>query len=1122
MKGKKLFQKIIVFLVVLNLIFGFNFNISLLNPRPVRASVVPAVPTVDPSNFFANLWRNIKETGLDTIGWVISQTVLKRLEKRIIDWGMGRKSDSNEPFMITDWNDYFHQAINRGAAKFVEEFDQADIAPGIKSELRKLGIDKYAQDIKTYTEKARSTLKDVLGTKYDDFVKSGYSLSVGGWKGWEAQFEPQNNLWGQYLMAIEEREKMEEQEKEAAQNQAQAAHGYKNETTTIETDIDACKEDCQKKQEDLDLCLASGLGTDMSPACLKDFPEGWSKKKCEEECDMRPGIAIKKRIKNWGQHIEGYMKNAFGADIQKIISTDEISELLGILFSAALNKTIGIGLGPFRVNNTSEIEKRRFESKNRFGYYRDFKKSQTLEDKRDIRSKILNEILGTIKNISESSIPDQCKKLYFQKLHDVESEIDDVLTPSAEALYVGLEGVNLRPDYAVLDPTLAPFPVFGHGYSKIPENKYPPKCKKVIKDLGDNATCKDLKSGLVLLNPKTAINKKDKSIKISVTNPNDDKCSCLFDDDALNCPPSPYPPFSSVDSVKKFQHSKALKIKQTRYNACKMAHNTIYDRCEDCLKKADEKCNQNSEEQKQNCINDKCSNYNGIGIIKNNKIVNLKDIEDENGNKIGGLEFYNRCKIEEQKDNCYTCLREYFMPAKYCQQTADYVARALTKYPVTTLLDRSSFTGDCGMFIGLRIKELMNMGGQCDDNCTYSGTAGRATLPYDLSLICRIMPDFTYQPPDVNDSNGEYNNEGKSYERPPEITCATACKVTKKQLEDITDFKPGFGDCVPRTINVGGAEPFNAISYGAYLVKGKCCAALNGGNFEKYLACIGSNEKKKEEKKECGVDAYTNPKKKPECYCSEGYRPLAIAWLDDHTVYNTTASVATYHSFTVSDDIYNEIKENNDVEVGTSTVPGGATYFISTKDIVPSKGERESISICAKPPKNTTSSINLLKIGPIEPPPIPPTPPSSGVVCQGLSDWVQEKDWGWGAHYCKDPNASPCFEAGDINPLVNSIRNNSSIIWKKTSSRKAQNCTLGADKWHIGNIIKNHKGEKLYFGSYQNKIHDPAFAPEHKFCFRNAKGDMMGYGGICIKCHPDDPGYPTYGTGIDQCNNKQQ
>lgn len=832
------------------LIFGLIL-ISLPKPAQAVADVIGG-PWQPPAT--------IKELLLDTIGHTITQTILGVLKQKIMDWGHGRKSDAMQPFQVSDWVEYFKDAIALGAAKWITQefeqvFDTADeFQRNMKNTLDSLGFGTYAQDLLTYSQYARPTLQDDLGNRYQGFVDSGYSLGRGGWDAWFSMMKPQNNIFGQVLMAERARRTAEEQEKEAADKETAVSSGVKNETAATQTDIEACRENCE-------------FGNVVRTS---DEVEA-----CQQQCENRPGMVLKKTIKNWGSDIHGLMTKSLGADIDRLISVDELTELMGVLFSALVNKAVNMGLAfGTSIIQPSSSQRARAKTKTQFSYQRVFKKEQTTEDIKDVRSQTLSNILKSMQQLSRSITT--CKDEELMKYDDYVKNLDDIFSPSVEALYIGLEGVNLKPDYEVLDPPFAPYTVYGYSWDEVPASKFPDKCKGITDqlNLGANATCRSIRSGL---EPRYSTN-----------------CErCMYDHDSLNCPPAPYPPqpYPKTGQPDPWASETLMKQKSDFWWNCKNQYNQTIDRCDECLKKADEKCNQLDGEQKNQCILAICGNYSDIG-------GNIR------GTIADGLDFYNKCLIEEKKEACYTCEKEYFMPANYCGETHDYMARSIMKYPALVKKVRTGFLkADHEIWLGIYDKTTNEqLGGECNNNDDKDDL--------DLSVICRIMPDFTY-----------------AGERVCETRCSQAGltgQALTDALKDITDFRPHGKDCGNLKLPIGGKGTHQPVSDGVFHTRAKCCGALWQNDPEKYAICVGAGATAASEPEETKCGTGQPLTWEPWCFCPEGWRPLSRT----RTRTGGLAEGRTSPGGDCDANSFTNTNNNRSLLVYTNNDPWSDTYFI--------------------------------------------------------------------------------------------------------------------------------------------------------------------------------------------------
>jgi len=628
----------------------------------------------------------------------------------------------------------------------------------------------------------------------------------------------------------------------------------------------------------------STLTTGSSDACESD------KAACISNCSRIPFVPLATAISNLGSSIHASLDKALGADLSRIINVSEITQLAGIFFQALFNKAInGMGLA-FNSLKATPNQQNRSQVRDNYSYLRQFDKTTVgTTTKRDARANIVASLDRSIQQFNRGIV--SCNSDEMMTYQDWRKNITDILQSNVEGLYVGIAGVNIQPDIVTLDPPYAPYPVYGYSWGEVFPTKVPGKCRALLTKLNmlSNSTCSDIISGL---EPNYGLEETETSTTTqcndSIDNdgdglidyPNDTGCSsaldnsegtgsgggkgdvcefdpslpqcpgrtpyamdlipgfgnspcipCMYDHDALNCPRGPVPPqpYPSVTGSSFFDSvlgrvgtitastvwtSAILQQKNELRDSCTGPYTTALLRCDACVKAFDEKCaNLNTAEEKSNCIERNCNNY-----------ADVVDIVIDP--PTSALDFYGKCLIEEQKDACFSCLKEYYMPATYCEQLRDYVARMVIKYPAITV---NKYAKNEGEFRGLYDQSIAAMGGLCNDN--------DGAEPISIALICRALPDFSYQGAKI---------------------CASRCNhgtlpMTTAQLTDVTDFRPDEADCNNETLpahtgnagggtadGVGGKMPFADIDAGVLATRGTCCADFWQKDRRNYQTCVGA------------------------------------------------------------------------------------------------------------------------------------------------------------------------------------------------------------------------------------------------------------------------------------------
>jgi hypothetical protein len=1163
----KIFQKIIVFMIIFSLLISPVFN--LLTFRPKQAKALDGGGAI---------MLFLKEIGLDLISAFLRDVVIKNLERKIMDWSMGRNTDANEPFAVIDWTKFFHEALDYASARFIQQYNLTSYCAPIQLSLgSRFGLTTYYFDRPTYPMFASCTLDQIVDN-VENFMRNP-RISVYGMDAWRTLTQPQNNILGSYFLAQEELEKIEEEEDRAADKETAVSNGYKNETATTKTDVDACKEGCtQKSNQD---CIDECGGRSATEQCVEDCLANQGQA-CLDSCENLPGVAVEKTIKNLGSQIYGRVEKTLDTHIERIISVEEITELVSIFFTALINKaTNGMGL-MFNALFASKTDRARAENKDQYAYRREFQKTLTTEKKTDARSQVLNNVLKAVQQLDRSIIA--CKEAEMIPYDDWTKEVADVIENNVEALYVGLHGANIKPDFEVLDHPLAPYTVYGYSWGEVPWQKIPDKCRTVIqqyyvgtgmddagaKSAALSATCQKIVSNLEPPTPTLADLQADGKT-VWTTNPTTDCTRCMYDHDHLNCEPGPYPPQKYADALKGELWTDTIhQQKDEFWWWCKGTYNATINRCDECLKKADEKCNQTDQTQKEACISSVCNNYNDINI--QNLLSTDNPATDINET---ALDFYGRCLIEEQQEACYTCLSEYYVPAYICTDVFDYTSRSIMKYPAVVKRERSG-ADDKGEIWGLANTDILGRGDQCDDNYDPQNL--------NLALICRIMPEFTF---------------GTQ-------SCRTTCNkagMTQEQLLDITDFRPNDKDCANATIAAcptnnttcdnrppgGGRNPWNPVNDGVRRIRGKCCAASAVDNPATYAMCVGGGTSGNAEDLCKGAGKWWL---RPECWCKEGERPFGEASTSypkpllccpttdrdcygarDYTNSPSCRKACGNLEFTVPN-----MNKRNLTTVKTNAAPGGSVVVISSgkctsngsdcfysmsnpslyerlaeifEPLLPSIAYAQECSCntgadCADDERCAQRPLRCCPRGEID------CPYSGECVPRlmgGNCNCNNDSECSGETPICDLPvpgESLPCTEgttgktgicvAGDpdvpdCDPAVCTPSNgaytgtaptpiNATCKVTTTNSRGAEACCTDEGWPNIGgggvtmtcNLGGVSPGTKLYLSVTSDNFTD---------CKTGAN--------LCIPCDPGDPGYPSYGitdpkTGapIDQCNGKIQ
>lgn len=302
MKDKKIPLKILAITLLVGIILGG----ILFNPKPAYAGI----PVID--------WvQQAKEFVIDTIVKSMAKTFMRQMIRDITRWAAGGFRDENQPFAITNWSEYFKTAVNVGSAMFINKFKLTPLCYPIRISLEDLGFTTYHIYLPSYQMYAACTIGDIV-ENVEDFWENP-SIGMYGWGTWSALTQPQNNIYGSWLLATEERERLEAEEVEAKTQEATVSGGYQNQVICTKDQETECKQNCHHIVAE----------------------ETWEMEACLHSCETASlGICLQEWTKTTGSEIHEAIKKAIGADADWIISADEISELLGAFITGVTQRLI--------------------------------------------------------------------------------------------------------------------------------------------------------------------------------------------------------------------------------------------------------------------------------------------------------------------------------------------------------------------------------------------------------------------------------------------------------------------------------------------------------------------------------------------------------------------------------------------------------------------------------------------------------------------------------------------------------------------------------------------------------------------------------------------------------------
>jgi len=272
--GKIKIQKTAAALLYLSILFSAGAGLFVPKKAEAVGPVIRADLPVDIAKWAkqAKEWaidkaKTLSDDVADKAASSFAKSLMDYMADEIIKWVQG----GGDPKFVSDWKGFLNGVKNQAGSKFLEEM----VGPTVMNNLCegnwaakiRIGLQKPPK----FSERVKCTLDDI-GTNFDKFMAN---FNNGGWKAWLAVSESQNNPYGLYLTAFDEKMKREANASEAARNETRASGGFLSDKVCRRvTYYDAQTDSEQDKtgtftQEDLDNLDGMGNQSVSEVECKK-------------------------------------------------------------------------------------------------------------------------------------------------------------------------------------------------------------------------------------------------------------------------------------------------------------------------------------------------------------------------------------------------------------------------------------------------------------------------------------------------------------------------------------------------------------------------------------------------------------------------------------------------------------------------------------------------------------------------------------------------------------------------------------------------------------------------------------------------------------------------------------
>jgi len=195
--------------------------------------------------------------------------VLNMLTNQIVKWIQG----GGTPQFISDWKGFLTDAADKAGGLFIDKY----LGAGYLCESFDLSVKIALLPVPTFEERVACSISDIV-VNVNDFAND---FSQGSWKGWIKLTKPENNFYGGYFNAREEKLQRASEAKEAALKEAETGGGFLSVKVCVKGHVGDGEH--SSKCNDKDSCKAlEKAGID---AAMDEFV-------CDEEKVVTPGSAI--------------------------------------------------------------------------------------------------------------------------------------------------------------------------------------------------------------------------------------------------------------------------------------------------------------------------------------------------------------------------------------------------------------------------------------------------------------------------------------------------------------------------------------------------------------------------------------------------------------------------------------------------------------------------------------------------------------------------------------------------------------------------------------------------------------------------------------------------------------
>jgi hypothetical protein len=324
--GLRRCKKIISVILALIIFYSLLFNPQKTQAQienPMAAISVPTWVTSDtPQESKEGLFG--MGFGWDTVGYLVAKLALSAMTTSIVNW-INSGFEGN-PTFVENPGDFLADIADQTTGVFIKKLGMTELCSA--DWLSKLKIS--LQYSVPYVKRMQCTLTGIGENFQENYDRFQESFINGGWSSWISMTSnPQNNIYGAYLMSLDELAYRKARAEEMSKMKVSWGQGFKP--------IETCSEGQSVNDFCNDVCKNSLENYESLEECLGDCKDTTSTEACELSGGMMKAITP-------GNVIAEQLNLNLGSSVRQMELADEIEESLAAIFNALISQLISTGL----------------------------------------------------------------------------------------------------------------------------------------------------------------------------------------------------------------------------------------------------------------------------------------------------------------------------------------------------------------------------------------------------------------------------------------------------------------------------------------------------------------------------------------------------------------------------------------------------------------------------------------------------------------------------------------------------------------------------------------------------------------------------------------------------------